>query len=200
MFRRAAVLLAVVAAMLGPRSIVGAAEPIVQLLLQAADVQAASARVIIKPRLLDSDSVDPYGVRGLEGAQFMYALFAAGANKSKDQPLWNLMGDVYRAPDENGSKRLFAMGKKTGIGFESKGTAFGGQIKSVALPAYGDEQFACTANHSTYGEAAMVFVRKGTVVWTLQVEPGLGSHPTEAQMVEVLKTYAPKQQARVGAG
>ena len=45
----------------------------------------------------------------------------------------------------------------------------------------------------------MVFVRKGTVVWQVLVSPSLTFKPTEAQMVEVLETYAAKQKARVGA-
>jgi len=64
----------------------------------------------------------------------------------------------------------------------------------VKIPAYGDEQFATYEKRS--GKAGM-YVRKGSVVWQLEVSLGL---LTKSQKLAQLKAYAAKQKARVGSG
>lgn len=67
-----------------------------------------------------------------------------------------------------------------------------GQI--VRLPAYGDEQVAWwTASVSK----AELLVRKGSVVWQLEVNP---EQIAKSQTLAQLQVYAAKQQRRVGTG
>jgi hypothetical protein len=64
----------------------------------------------------------------------------------------------------------------------------------VRLAAYGDEQVAMWTK--TVGKAELL-VRKGSVVWQLEVDPeGL----TKSQTLGKLRTYAAKQKRRIRAG
>jgi len=208
MFSRAVVLVAILAAMFCPIPVVGdAAEPIPQLALQPGDMPATAAS--LSPRVADPEMLEAFaasGVRAVQGAHYGYTWPIDGTTKTSGDSIpkaWTVTGEVYRAPDESGAKRLFALSKRPldkdrlGIGFASYGS-FGRTIKNLDLPPYGDEQFARGSTDPTDELAVMVFVRKGTVVWQVLVSPSLTFKPTEAQMVEVLETYAAKQKARVG--
>jgi len=199
MYRRAVVLVAVVAAMVCPTVVVGdAAKPILQLALQRADMPATMEMVQSPTLMNDSDSIaslGPFGVR--EAAHYFYSWPIDGASKTSSDSLpkgWRVSGEVYRASDESGAKRLFALGKSAG-GLSS--SYLGSGTKSLDVPPYGDEQFARVSSRSSL--EMLVLVRKGTIVWEILVKPMLAFEPSEAQMVEVLKTYAAKQKARVGA-
>ena len=209
MFSRAVVPVAVLAAMFCPILVVGdAAEPILQLALQPGDMPATAAS--LSPRVADPEMLAAFaasGVQDVQGAHYGYSWPINGTTKTSGDSIpnaWNITGEVYRAPDESGAKRLFALSKRPldedrlGIGFASYGS-FGSEIKSLDLPPYGDEQFARGSTDPTDELAVMVFVRKGTVVWQMLVSPSLTFEPTEGQMVAVLETYAAKQKARVGA-
>jgi hypothetical protein len=208
MFGRAVVPVAVFAAMLCSTMVVDAAEPILKLALQPGDMPATAKVIVSRPRPLDIETVEAFaasGVRGVQGAYYGYAWPINGTSKTSGDSIpngWNVTGEVYQAPDESGAKRLFALGKRPldksrlGVGFESYGS-FGREIKNLDLPSYGDEQFARGSTDPTDDLAVMVFVRKGTIVWQMLVSPSLTFKPTEAQMVAVLETYAPKQKARV---
>ena len=204
MFRLAIVLVAIVAAILCPTVVVGgAAEPILKLALQHADMPATTKKSIFTyPELVDPGSLGPFGVRGLEAAHYIYTWPAGETIKSPIGSIdkeWVVEGEVFRAPDESGAKRLFALGKAARIGHFSY-ESFPGEPRNLNLPAYGDEQIACTATHPSTGPGVMVFVRKGTVVWQMRVATSpLQFQATEAQMIAVLEKYAARQKALVGA-
>lgn len=61
----------------------------------------------------------------------------------------------------------------------------------VRLPAYGDEQFAFWTESVS---KAQLLVRKGSIVWQLEVNPDPG---TKAQTIAQLKGYAVKQKRRI---
>jgi len=64
----------------------------------------------------------------------------------------------------------------------------------VSLPAYGDEQWA---TYDKRESKAQMYVRKGSVVWQLEVDLNL---KTKAQTLATLQGYATKQKARIGSG
>ena len=202
MFRRAVLLVAVVGAVLGPAVFVGgAAEPILKLALQRADVPAPAIKpTFTYPELTDPLTLRPFGAH--EAAHYYYSWSVGTLNTPIGlvHKEWVLEGDVFRAADESAAKRLFALGKAAKIGFFSADN-FPGELKNLNLPAYGDEQIGGVSTHQATGLGVMVFVRKGTVVWQLRVAAiPLQFQPTEAEMVAVLQMYAAKQKARVTAG
>ena len=69
--------------------------------------------------------------------------------------------------------------------------------KVVRLPAYGDEQSAFV--QSVPGTRADLRVRKGAVVWRVEVKWGGVERFTRAQALGKLQTYAAKLKRRVGA-
>jgi len=208
MYRRAVVLVAVIAAMLCPTVLVGdAARPVLQLALQRADMPTTtekSTSAIPYPRVVDPSHLRPFGVRGLQSAEYQYAWPTGGTITTPIGPIdkqWFIEGEVFRAPDEGGAKRFFALGVAAKTGAFSYDSFPGDKLKNLDLPTYGDEQFARVGTHPATGLGVMVFVRKGAVVWQLRVAViPLQFQATEAQMVEVLKTYAVKQKSRVGSG
>ena len=68
----------------------------------------------------------------------------------------------------------------------------------VRLRAYGDEQSAFT--QSKPGTRADLRVRKGAVVWRVEIKWGGVEKFTRAQALVELQTYAAKLKRRVGAG
>ena len=204
MFRRAIVPIAAIVAMLCPTVVVsGAAKPIVQLALQRSDAPAtAKETTFTYPEPVDPAHLAPLGVRGLQAAHYIYTW---PTGEKLETPIgqldkeWTIEGEVFRAPDVNGAKRLYALGVAAQIGAFSYDD-FPGEPRKLNLPAYGDEQIAKVASHPATGMGVMVFVRKGNVVWQLRVATiPLQFKATEAQMVSVLQTYAAKQKDRVGA-
>jgi hypothetical protein len=71
-------------------------------------------------------------------------------------------------------------------------------VKIVELPAYGDEQSAFT--QAQPGTRADLRVRKGAVVWRVEVKWGGVEKLTPTQALTELKTYAAKLKQRVGSG
>ena len=63
----------------------------------------------------------------------------------------------------------------------------------VRLAAYGDEQVATWTQSVSKAE---ILVRKGSVVWQLEVDP----EGTKSQVLGKLETYAVKQKRRIGNG
>jgi len=207
MFRRAVVSVAVIAAMLGPIRVVSdAAKPILQLALQRADMPAATRKEGLIPHLEveDPSHLRPFGVRGLEAAQYRYTWPAGETLKTPIGTIdkeWHIEGEVFRAPDVSGAKRFFVLGTAARIGAFSYESFPDENLRKISLPAYGDEQFARVGTHPGTGLGVMVFVRKRAVVWQLRVATiPLQFQATEAQMVAVLETYAAKQKSRVGTG
>jgi hypothetical protein len=202
MVRRAVGLSAVIVAMLGPNVIVGgAAEPITTLALQRADMPATTKKSTFSyPEVQRTDALGAVGAR--EAVHYVY-MWPVGTLKTPIGTIdkeWVVEGNVFRAADENGAKRLFAVGRAANIGHFSY-ESVPGEPKNLNLPAYGVEQIARVTTHPGTGMVVMVFVRTGTVVWQMRVAASpLQFQPTEAEMVAVLEMYAAKQKARVGAG
>ena len=197
MFRRAIVRAALVAAMLGGAGVVGhAAESILKLALQLADMPKTAKSALSSPRLMEEEWLAPLGVREVQAAQYLYQWPVDGTNWSDSIPrLWQLEGQVYRAPDQSVAKRLFAMGKATGGGLRSDSHFRGEKVRDLNLPAYGDEQFVRVS--ALYGRVVgLLFVRKGTVVWEMLVDSTVTFTPAEAQVVELLQKYGAIQKAR----
>ena len=69
---------------------------------------------------------------------------------------------------------------------------------TVRLPSYGDQQLATVTTRPTV--KAEVLVRKGAVVWQLEVATGGTAVMTRAQALGELKKYATKQKRRIGRG
>jgi hypothetical protein len=141
---------------------------------------------------------------GLRGAEYSYTWPAGGQvnvpGLGPTEKDWHLSGRVYVAPTPAAARTLFQDGKRAEHGFFSD---FGtdGAVR-LALPRYGDEQFGLLGVQGAKesgGPQAMVFVRRGVVVWELRI----GHSPpkwtvTRAQVLAQLKAYALKQKARVG--
>ena len=144
-----------------------------------------------------------FGVAGLKGASSGYSLPAGGSVKTPLGPFakeWRLDGDVFVSPDRDGAQKLFLLGKRAGVGLFSD-VPESRFVKTVKLPAYGDEQLAYVTTNKARGMQAVVFVRRGRVVWELMVAASpLQWHASRAQLLATLKTYARKQKARVGPG
>lgn len=192
----------VVTSMLGPAVVVGgAAEPILKLALQRADMPLTTKKSTFSyPEIQKTDALGAIGAR--EVAHYVYT-WPVGTLKTPIGTIdkeWVVEGHVFRAADENGAKRLFAVGKAANIGHFSY-ESVPGDPKNLNLSAYGVEQIARVTAHPGTGMVVMVFVRAGAVVWQMRVATSpLQFQPTQAEMVAVLEMYAAKQKARVGAG
>ena len=205
MFRRVVLLVAIIAATFGPSVAVGdAAEPLLKLALQRADMPATTETPGFgrtSPELVAPGALGPFGAR--EAAHYDYVWAAGGTLKTPIGLVpkqWMLAGDVFRAADESGAKRLFALGKAAKIGHFTY-EEFPGEPKNLNLPAYGDEQISLVTTHPATGLEMMVFVRTRTIVWQIRVAAiPLAFQPTQAEMRAVLEMYAAKQKARVAAG
>jgi hypothetical protein len=176
-----------------------------RLALQRADMPANTRQAppdAPSPARMNPAHLTPLGVRGLKGASYAYKWPAGGTVATPLGPWdkeWYLSGDVFAAPDLAGARKLFDLGKRARTGFFSDFPDEPTTVR-VTLPAYGDQQFALYSAHRA-GLGAMVFVRKGTVVWQLRIAPiPRQFRPTKAQVLAVLRTYAAKQKTRVGAG
>ena len=204
MIRQAIVPIAVVAAMLGHSAIAGrAAEPILKLALQRADMPATLQKAAFQyPAIVNPSHLQPFLIRGLEAAEYKYKWPAGGTVNipglgALDKE-WLLEGNVYRAPDENAAKRFFALGKAAQHGTFSYDDF--PDAKNLDVPVYGDEQFGRVSTHPATGLGVMVSARKGTVVWEIRVATiPIQFQVAQAEMVKVLNTYAAKQKARAGA-
>lgn len=202
MVRRSVVPVAVIAAVLIHTGLGAAAEPILKLALQRADMPATLQKgPFAYPEVVDPNHLKPFLTRGLEAAHYVFQWKVGTLNTpigSVDKQ-WVLEGNVYRAPDETSAKRFFALGKAAQIGTFSY-DSFPGKLQNLDMPAYGDEQVARVSNDPATGLGVMVFVRKGTVVWETRVATiPIQFQVPQTEMVKVLDAYAAKQKARVGA-
>jgi hypothetical protein len=206
MFRRAVVLATLIAAVSGPTVAVGgAAEPILKLALQYADMPPTTGKPGFgrtNPESSDVGALRPFGAR--EHVGYRYSWPAGGTLNTPIGPVekqWVIAGDVYRSADESGAKRLFALGKAAKTGHFSYDDFPSETAKPLTMPAYGDEQIALVTTHPGIGTSMMVFVRTRTVGWQVRVAAiPLQFQPTAAEMRAILETYAAKQKARVAAG
>lgn len=103
----------------------------------------------------------------------------------------HVRGRVVVLADAAQARRLFAQYKRD-LALDLK------VAKVVRLQAYGDEQSAFTQTNP--GVRADLRVRKGAVVWRVEVVWGGVEKLTPAQALAELKTYAMKLKRRVGRG
>jgi len=180
----------------------GAARNPVRLALQRNDVPSTVQGTLLgppAPHVIKADILRFIGT-GLRGADYSYTWPAGGRinvpTLGATDKQWHLSGDVYVASSVAAAKTLFANGRAAQHGFFSD---FGTDAATrLVLPRYGDEQFGLLGKDAG-GPQAMVFVRKGTVVWELRI----GHSPpqwivTRTQVLGQLKIYAAKEKARVG--
>lgn len=203
MSHRPFVHLAVAAALLGPAVVPYAtAQSVGQLALQRSDMPPTTMTSDQQqPQVLDPDHLRPFGIAGLQAADYTYIWPAGGTLNTPIGVInkeWLVAGEVFLAPDERAAKRLYTLGVAAQIGHFSQGD-FAGEPRPLALPAYGEEQIGRVTTDPANGLSVMVFVRTGRVVWQLRaVTIPLQFQVTQAQLVEVLKTYALKQKDRIG--
>ncbi len=184
----------------------GVADPL-RLALQRADMPPTTRTSLgspSRPARMDPYALGPLGVRGLKGALYAYTWPAGGTVGSSFGPVekdWFVTGNVFVAPDRAGARKLFDMGKAARTGFFSD---FPIPAEAVTLPArtvVGEQQLALFTSRATSSVGAMVFVRKGNVVWQLRVAAVPQKwRPTRAQVLAMLRTYALKQKQNVGRG
>ena len=204
MLRRALLQCTLIVAVLGPNAAGGAGEPIVNLALQYTDMPSTTGKPGLgrtNPQTFDAGALRAFGAR--EHVNYHYSWPAGGMLQTPIGPIekkWVIAGDVYRSADENGAKRLFALGKVAKTGHFSYDD-FPGEPKSLTVPAYGDEQIALVTTHPVTGLGMMVFARTRGIVWQVRVAAiPLQFQPTQAEMRAILETYAAKQKARVAGG
>lgn len=173
-----------------------------KLALQHSDVPATVKGSLLgpaAPHLETQDALRFLGT-GLKAADYSYAWPAGGTVATPIGAVdkeWYLSGEVYVAPSIAAAKTLFRNGKAAQHGFFSD---FPDSHLSRLNLQEGDEQFALLGPDAG-GPQAMVFVRKGSVVWELRVTHSPAQwHVSKAQVVALLKMYAAKQRARVGSG
>jgi hypothetical protein len=154
------------------------------------------------PSLEKPADVAILGVKGTTAAGYGYTWPAGGtvdlAGLGPTPKEWHLTGTVFVAPGLAGARRLYDYGKAAQHGFFSDFDTDG--ATSLKPPSLGDAQFGLLGRDAG-GPQAMVFVRKGSVVWQLRI----GHSPskwtvTKAQVLAQLKTFAAKQKARVAGG
>jgi hypothetical protein len=177
-----------------------------KLALQRADMPPTTDKAPSwdpSPHAKRSGDLAILGVPGLKGAGYSYTWAAGGTVASSTGPLekqWHVSGDVFVAPSPAAAKRLFDLGKRAQIGFFSDFPGQPDKLVPVSLPSYGDQQFGVLAEVPT-GTEAMVFVRKAAVVWELRISGNpLKWIRTRAQVLALLKKYAPIQKSRIGPG
>jgi hypothetical protein len=183
-----------------------AAKSPIKLALQASDMPANLHKSILappKPTAASAAELAPLGVKGLKGAHYKYTWpadpKATGFLGSSDKE-WSLGGDVFVAPDPAGARKLFELGKRARVGFFADFPGSAQDHVKLKLPAYGEAQFGLFTAHRA-GAQAIVFVRKGSVVWQMRIQPVSAKWKvTQAQLVAELRRYALKQKARVGSG
>jgi hypothetical protein len=169
------------------------------LVLKPSDFPAGTQSVT---RAIQPYAISALGVRGLRGADVAASVAVGGSVQTPLGSLpkeWQVQADVYLAPDAAGARRLFGLGKAAQIGLSS---FVSGTPIRLSLPAYGDEQLAFwTKPGPAKSLQAVVFVRKGAVVWQLMVSGTPAQwRPSRAQVVGQLRSYAAKQKRRVGTG
>lgn len=154
------------------------------------------------PSLEKQADVAILGVKGTAAADYAYTWPAGGtvnlSGLGRTAKEWHVAGTVFVTPSAAAARTLYGYGKQAQHGFFAD-FATDGSAK-LSLPSLGDEQLGLLGKDAG-GLQAMVFVRKGRVVWQLRV----GHSPpkwtvTKAQVLSQLNTYAAKQRARVAGG
>jgi hypothetical protein len=177
-----------------------------RIALRRADVPANAEKAPAwspSPSRIKQEALSPLGP-DLRGADFHYVWSAGGtvqvSGLGAADKQWSLDGSVFVAPSRAAAKRLFELGKRAQIGFFSDEPSEPSSLHPLSLPRYGDEQFGLLTTWPKNPPHALVFVRRGAVVWQLRIVAIPRQWPvTKTQTIAQLRTYAPKQAKRVAA-
>jgi hypothetical protein len=169
---------------------VGAVDPLRQV-LQKSDLPAGA---LYESELgLDSYLKEPLKAAGLSG----YAGRYYGAKYSETKGFLQVSGVVITVADAAAARTAFAIVRKARLKLVRNSSDW----RPLALPRYGNEQ---TARLNVPGGEGIgiveLIVRKNRVVWMLHVTLERRQKPPVAEIVAGARTYAAKQQRRVGAG
>ena len=183
--RLAVVVGAVVAAALSATSAlaVGVASDPLRLVLQRPDFPAKTRWSAARYPSVDK----ALAAAGLEGKSADYR----GEVPLRSTETLHVSGRVVVLASADQARRLFAQYKRDNA-LDLK------LARVVRLPAYGDEQSAFIQTDP--GVRADLRVRKGAVVWRIEIIPAGTETYTTAYALAQLKTYAGKLKQRVGGG
>ena len=144
---------------------------------------------------LDDYLKKPLQASGLSGKAAQYY----GVTFSQRKGSLKVSGVVLTVASAAEARRVFAITKKARDAFvRSAGL---GHWTTVSVPLYGNDQRARVNAPGNEGIAiAELIVRRNTAVWILYVVLERRPKPPVSELVADLKSFAAKQQRRVGAG
>ena len=144
---------------------------------------------------LDDYLKKPLQAAGLSGQAAQYF----GVTFSQRKGSLKVSGVVLTVASAGEAQRVFAITKKARDAFvRSAGLR---DWTTVSVPSYGNQQRARVNPPGNEGIAiAELIVRKNTAVWLVYVVLERRPKPPVSELVADLKSFAAKQQRRVGAG
>lgn len=144
---------------------------------------------------LDDYLKRPLQAAGLSGRAAQYL----GWSFSERKGSLKVSGVVLTVATAAEARRVFAITKKARDAFLR--TALTKDWTPVSVPSYGDQQRARVNPPGNEGIAiAELTVRKNRAVWVLHVALERRPKPPVSEVVSDLKSFAAKQQRRVGSG
>lgn len=150
----------------------------------------------------DATSSNNLGIDDALDAQHVTGTVASylGAMYSETKGMLQVRGVVITTPSAGTAKQAFAVAVKAR---QDMWKQLGAKYKPfTGAPAYGDQQLAFAKQPTVLADGSIdIVVRKSKVVWVLEIL--ISSRQPPPQMAEVLadlKTYATKQQKRIGSG
>ena len=142
---------------------------------------------------LDSHLLKPLKAAGLSG----YAGRYYGATYSESKGYRQVSGVVITVADAAAARRAFTIVKEARSTFVKDSNSW----RPLLLPRYGDDQTARLNPPEGHGIGNVeLIVRKNRVVWMLYLSFERRPKPPVTEIVAEARTYAVKQQRRVGAG
>jgi hypothetical protein len=121
-----------------------------------------------------------------------------GASFSKAKGFWQISGVAFVTPSAAKARQAFAVVTKERTAWWRR---FGGPLKKITPPLYGDQQSAGYDPPGGEGIALVeLVVRRNTVVWVLWVKSERRPAIPNAEFFAEFRKYAQKQKTRVGAG
>ena len=143
---------------------------------------------------LDDYLRKPLQAAGLSGKAAQYY----GVTFSQRRGSLKVSGVVLTVASAAEARRVFTITTKARDAFVRSGLR---DWTTVSVPSYGSQQRARVNPPGNEGiAAAELIVRKNTAVWLLYVVLERRPKPPVSELVADLKTFAAKQQRRVGAG
>jgi len=162
------------------------------MILRQADLPGATYEAEAS---LDDYLKKPLQAAGLSGKAAQYL----GVTYSERKGSLKVSGVVLTVASAAEARRVFTITKKARDRFvRSAGVR---DWTAVSVPSYGNQQRARVSPPGNEGIAiAELIVRKNTAVWLLYVVLERRPRPLVSEVVSDLKSFASKQQRRVGAG